>query len=141
MFRASRVSVTLVEQTEQSRIRATVGLDAVKTTYNHVRHRLARPIEESGRALSEIEAEALARQHVRDTFFSGGTFQIQPAGVDDLRKVALWLGHADVKTTEVYLRIDPTEKLEAVEAVLPPALRRGRLRAPDTLIASLLDPG
>jgi len=59
----------------------------------------------------------------------------------DIRKVALWLGHADVKTTEVYLRIDPTEKLEAVEAVLPPALRRGRFRAPDALIASLLDPG
>jgi len=59
----------------------------------------------------------------------------------DIRKVALWLDHADVKTTEVYLRIDPTEKPEAVEAVLPPALRRGRFRAPDALIASLLDPG
>jgi site-specific recombinase XerD len=59
----------------------------------------------------------------------------------DIRKVALWLGHADVRTTEVYLRLDPSEKLEAVEAVLPPALRRGRFKAPDALIASLLDPG
>ena len=59
----------------------------------------------------------------------------------DIRKVALWLGHADVRTTEVYLRVDPTEKLEAVEAVLPPQLRRGRFKAPDTLIASLLAPG
>ncbi len=58
----------------------------------------------------------------------------------DIRKVALWLGHADIRTTEIYLRIDPTEKLEAVEAVVPPALRRGRFKAPDALIASLLEP-
>jgi site-specific recombinase XerD len=56
----------------------------------------------------------------------------------DIRKVALWLGHADIRTTEVYLRMDPSEKLEAVEAVVPPELRRGRFKAPDVLIASLL---
>lgn len=56
----------------------------------------------------------------------------------DIRKVALWLGHADIRTTEIYLRMDPSEKLEAVEAVLPPALRRGRFKAPDALIASLM---
>jgi len=57
----------------------------------------------------------------------------------DVRKVSLWLGHADVRTTEVYLRIDPCEKLEAMEAAVPPALRRGRFKAPDALIASLLE--
>jgi integrase/recombinase XerD len=57
----------------------------------------------------------------------------------DLRKVALWLGHADIRTTEVYLRMDASEKLEAVEAVIPPELRRGRFKAPDALIASLLE--
>jgi integrase/recombinase XerD len=45
-----------------------------------------------------------------------------------------------VRTTEIYLRLDPSEKLEAVEAVLPPALRRGQFKAPDALIAALLDP-
>lgn len=59
----------------------------------------------------------------------------------DIRKVALWLGHADVRTTEIYLRVDPAEKLEAVEAVLPPSLRRGKFKAPDALIASLMDTG
>ena len=58
----------------------------------------------------------------------------------DIRKVALWLGHADIRTTEIYLRLDPSEKLEAVEAVVPPQLRRGRFRAPDALIASLFAP-
>ncbi len=58
----------------------------------------------------------------------------------DIRKVALWLGHADVRTTEVYLRVDTSEKLEAVEAVLPVGLRRGRFKAADALIASLFEP-
>jgi hypothetical protein len=34
--------------------------------------------------------------------------------------------------------MDPSEKLEAVEAVVPPELRRGQFKAPDALIASLL---
>jgi site-specific recombinase XerC len=55
----------------------------------------------------------------------------------DLRKVSLWLGHADMQATEVYLRADPTEKIEALEAVMPPALRRGEFTVPDKLIASL----
>ena len=44
----------------------------------------------------------------------------------DIRKVALWLGHADIRTTECYLQVDPSEKLETMQAVLPPGLRRGR---------------
>jgi site-specific recombinase XerD len=55
----------------------------------------------------------------------------------DVRKVALWLGHASLKSTEIYLRADPTEKLEALMAVTPPALRRGRFQAPDKLLAML----
>jgi site-specific recombinase XerD len=55
----------------------------------------------------------------------------------DIRKVALWLGHSSVQTTEVYLRADPTEKLEAVSALTPPALRRGKFSAPDQLVAML----
>lgn len=55
----------------------------------------------------------------------------------DIRKVALWLGHASLQTTEIYVRAAPTAKLETIESVLPPALRRGRFRAPDRLLASL----
>ena len=55
----------------------------------------------------------------------------------DLRKVSLWLGHAHLQTTEVYTRVDPSVKLEALEAVLPPKLRSGRFKATDKLIASI----
>ena len=55
----------------------------------------------------------------------------------DVRKVSLWLGHASLQSTEVYLRADPTEKLEALAAMTPPALKPGRFRAPDKLMAML----
>jgi len=55
----------------------------------------------------------------------------------DLRKVSLWLGHANMQTTEMYTRVDPSIKLEALDAVTPPSLRSGRFRATDKLIASL----
>ena len=55
----------------------------------------------------------------------------------DIRKVSLWLGHSSVQTTEIYLRADPTGKLEAISKLTPPALRRGRFSAPDQLVAML----
>jgi site-specific recombinase XerD len=58
----------------------------------------------------------------------------------DLRKVALWLGHANTQTTDVYLQADPTEKLEALAAMRPPLLRPGKFRPPDRLIAALRPP-
>lgn len=57
----------------------------------------------------------------------------------DVRKVALWLGHASVQTTEMYLRADPTEKLEALTALGPPTLKRGRFTVPDKLMAMLAE--
>ena len=42
----------------------------------------------------------------------------------DVRKVSLWLGHANLATTEIYIRGDPTDKLEAIEAIVPPHLRK-----------------
>jgi integrase len=55
----------------------------------------------------------------------------------DIRKVALWLGHANTQTTEIYLQADPTEKLETLEAIIPPSLRKGTFSPPDKLLASL----
>jgi integrase/recombinase XerD len=58
----------------------------------------------------------------------------------DLRKVSLWLGHAHMQTTEIYTRVDPSVKLEALESVVPPKLRSGRFKASDKLIALLRAP-
>src|ERR1019366_6105590 len=55
----------------------------------------------------------------------------------DLRKVSLWLGHANMQTTEIYTRVDPSVKLEVLESLVAPRLRTGRFKATDKLIASL----
>ena len=56
---------------------------------------------------------------------------------NDLRKVSLWLGHANMQTTEMYTRADSSVKLEALESIVAPRLRSGRFKATDKLIASL----
>lgn len=55
----------------------------------------------------------------------------------DLRKVSLWLGHAQMQTSEIYLSADPMEKINAIEKVMPPSLKPGQFTVPDRLIASL----
>lgn len=55
----------------------------------------------------------------------------------DVRKVSLWLGHANLQSTEVYLRCDSNEKLEALAMGFPPTLHRGRYQAPDKVLALL----
>jgi hypothetical protein len=49
----------------------------------------------------------------------------------------MWLGHSSLKSTEIYLRADPTEKLDTIEKALPPDLRRGTFPVEDKLIAWL----
>ena len=55
----------------------------------------------------------------------------------DIRKVALWLGHSSLRSPEIYLRADPTEKLEALKVTSTPNLRAGRFRPPDKLLTML----
>ena len=55
----------------------------------------------------------------------------------DIRKVALWLGHASQQTTEIYLHADPVERLETLGAMVPPMLRPGTFQPLDKLIAML----
>lgn len=52
----------------------------------------------------------------------------------DIRKVALWLGHESIQSTEIYLRADPSEKLSMLMDVVPPSLKSGKFKAPDKLM-------
>ena len=55
-------------------------------------------------------------------------------------KVSLWLGYVTPTTAEIYTRGDPTEKLDAMESIVPPHLRRGTFQPSDRLIALLKRP-
>ena len=49
--------------------------------------------------------------------------------------MSLWLGHASIQNTEIFLRADPTEKLDALAMGVPPALKRDKFQVPDKLMA------
>jgi hypothetical protein len=45
--------------------------------------------------------------------------------------------HSNLTKTEVHARADPTAKLHAIEAVVPPSLRKAKFRPSDKLLALL----
>ena len=58
------------------------------------------------------------------------------AGVDTT-VIALWLGHEQVETTQIYLHADLALKEQALARTTPPTAKPGRYRAPDPLLAFL----
>jgi integrase/recombinase XerD len=97
---------------------------------------LAKHVATASRAAPSIAAKRVSPHVLRHTC-AMHTLQ----ATRDVRKVSLWLGHASLQSTEVYLRADPTEKLEALAAMTPPSLKPGRFRAPDKLMAMLSTAG
>ena len=58
------------------------------------------------------------------------------AGVDS-SVIALWLGHASVDTTQIYLHADLELKEKALTRTRPPNGRAGRYQPNDSLLAWL----
>jgi site-specific recombinase XerD len=58
------------------------------------------------------------------------------AGVDT-SVIALWLGHEQVDTTQIYLHADLALKEQAIARTTPPASPPGRYRPPDKILAWL----
>jgi integrase/recombinase XerD len=58
------------------------------------------------------------------------------AGVDT-SVIALWLGHEQIETTQIYLHADMALKEAALARTTPPNTPPGRYRPPDTLLAFL----
>jgi site-specific recombinase XerD len=58
------------------------------------------------------------------------------AGVD-VTVIALWLGHADVRSTQPYLHADLSIKERALARTTPASSKPGRYRPPDSLLAFL----
>lgn len=81
---------------------------------------------------------SIAKRHVSPHVLRHTCAMTMLQATRDLRKVSLWLGHASQQTTEIYLQADPTEKIEALDAVKLPSLRKGTFSPPDQLLASLM---
>ena len=88
---------------------------------------------------AQQQCSSLSNKNVSPHVLRHTCAMITLQATQDVRKVSLWLGHADQSTTEIYTRADPTEKLEAINAIVPPSMRKGVFRPPDKLIALLRD--
>ena len=55
----------------------------------------------------------------------------------DTSVIALWLGHADVRSTDAYVHADMTIKEKALSLTTPVTAKPGRYRPVDTTLAFL----
>ncbi|MGH2891840.1 MAG: tyrosine-type recombinase/integrase [Solirubrobacteraceae bacterium] len=58
---------------------------------------------------------------------------------NDVTVIALWLGHEQISTTNIYLHADMTHKQQAIDRTKPLNAKPGRYRPPDTLLKFLED--
>ncbi len=87
--------------------------------------------------LGASKCPTLARKHVTPHVLRHTTaVQLLEAGVDRA-VIALWLGHEQVETTQIYLDADLAMKERALDRTSPPGVRSGRFRPRDTLLAFL----
>lgn len=55
----------------------------------------------------------------------------------DVATIALWLGHADIRSTDAYIHADMSIKERALAMTTPPSVRPGRYRPSDRVLAFL----
>ena len=55
----------------------------------------------------------------------------------DIAVIALWLGHADIRSTNQYLHADLSIKERALARTTPASSKPGRYQPPDSLLAFL----
>jgi len=56
---------------------------------------------------------------------------------NDVTVIALWLGHEQISTTNIYLYADMEHKQQAIDRVKPLSAKPGRYRPPDPLLKFL----
>lgn len=105
------------------------GTSFTRSGFEHV---LRKHVAEAVKICPSIETKRVSPHVLRHTCAMN---TLKATG--DIRKVALWLGHASQRTTEIYLQADPTEKLAIMGSMNLPSLQPGTFRPPDRLIASL----
>jgi integrase len=93
---------------------------------------LARHITAAARRCPSLSKKNVTPHTLRHT----AAMTLLQAGVDT-STIALWLGHAGTKATQVYLHADLALKEAALARTSPPAARRVRYQPPDHLLAFL----
>ncbi len=97
-----------------------------------VEHRLTKYVATAARTCPSLGTKRISAHVLRHT----AAMQLLHAGIDT-SVIALWLGHEQVETTQIYLHADLALKERALERTRPTATKPGRYRPSDSLLAFL----
>jgi integrase/recombinase XerD len=97
-----------------------------------IEHRLAIHVATAAASCPSITTKHITMHTLRHT----AAMRLLLAG-NDITVIALWLGHEQITTTQIYLHADMTHKQQAIDRTKPLAAKPGRYRPSDTLLAFL----
>lgn len=97
-----------------------------------VQYLLAKHVATASKVCSSLTRKRVSPHVLRHTM----AMDLKHEGVD-LSTIALWLGHASIETTQIYLEADLEMKAEILEKITPVDGKPGRYRPGDALLAFL----
>jgi integrase/recombinase XerD len=97
-----------------------------------IEHRLAHHLKIAATKCPSIAAKHVTMHTLRHT----AAMRLLLAG-NDITVIALWLGHEQITTTQIYLHADMTHKQQAIDRTKPLNAKPGRYQPPDALLAFL----
>ena len=103
-----------------------------KLSRDAIEHRISCYAAEAAPRCATLHNKKITAHVLRHT----AAMQLLHAGVDS-SVIALWLGHENVETTQIYLHADLALKEQALARTKPPHCPPGRYRPPDDILAWL----
>lgn len=103
-----------------------------RLTRDAIEHRLAHYYQLAATTSPSIRTKHVTMHTLRHT----AAMRLLLAG-NDVTVIALWLGHEQIATTNLYLHADMSHKQRAIDRTTPLTTKPGRYRPPDALLAFL----
>jgi len=95
-------------------------------------HRVAKHAATATTTCPSLKGKTISPHVLRHT----AAMHLLRAGVDTT-VIALWLGHEQIRTTQIYLHADLAIKEKALARTTPPDTKPGRYQPPDRILAFL----
>ena len=97
-----------------------------------IERRLALYVSSAAENCRSLKAKRVTTHTLRHT----AAMRLLAAG-NDITVIALWLGHEQITTTQIYLHADLTHKQRAIDRARPLGIKPGRFQPSDALLAFL----
>ena len=103
-----------------------------RLSHDAIEHRLAGYLVTARTSCPSLRGKRVTMHTLRHT----AAMRLLHAGTD-IAVIALWLGHEQITTAQIYLHADMNQKERAIARVTPPGTAPGRYQPPDPLLAFL----